>query len=96
MTDVGQLPVVSLFRSEDCSLCDDAEALIRDELARRTSAGQPSATLDLVDIASNATFEERYRSRIPVLALGDAEVGPVTAPSQVSAFLDRVLAASRA
>jgi hypothetical protein len=96
MTDVGQLPVVTLFRSGDCSLCDDAEALIRDELARRTGEGQPSATLDLVDISTIAAFEERYRSRIPVLALGDAEVGPVTAPSQVRDFLDRVLAATRA
>lgn len=96
MSDVGQLPVVTLFRSADCSLCDDAEAIIRDELATRTSGGQPSATLDLVDISMNATFEERYRSRIPVLAMGDADVGPVTAPSQVRAFLDRVLAASRA
>jgi len=96
MTDVGQLPVVTLFRSADCSLCDEAEALVRDELAGRTSAGQPSATLDLVDISSNPAFEARYRPRIPVLALGDAEVGPVTAPGQVRAFLERVLAASRA
>lgn len=96
MTDTGQLPVVTLFRSEDCSLCDDAEVLIREALAERASSGQPSATLDLVDIAKIPAFEARYRARIPVLAIGDDEVGPVTAPSQVRAFLDRVLAASRA
>jgi glutaredoxin len=60
------MPNVTLYSKPDCPLCDEArEALAR--VHARVAFG-----LEEVDITTDPMLEERYRERIPVVAL-DAE-----------------------
>jgi predicted DCC family thiol-disulfide oxidoreductase YuxK len=56
-------PVVTLYVTGDCHLCEEAEQLLR-RLAR-----QMRFRLELVDIASDAALYERYCLAAPVLAV---------------------------
>jgi hypothetical protein len=82
---------MTLYRSAGCHLCDEAEVLVQDELALRSSAGQRVPILARVDISTDAELEARYRPRIPVLAIGDDEVDLVITQRQVRELLDRAV-----
>ena len=56
-------PVVTLYVTADCHLCEEAERLLR-RLARRMRF-----RLELVDISSDAGLHQRYRLAVPVLAV---------------------------
>jgi hypothetical protein len=89
MDEVALAAVLTVYRSAGCHLCDDAEVLLRDELALRARAGSPVPTVERVDISADPELELRYRRRIPVFAIGGAEVDLVTTPRQVRELLDR-------
>jgi hypothetical protein len=91
MSDNAPRPVLTVYRSPGCHLCDDAEILLRDELATRARAGLPIVTVDRVDISKDADLEARYRRRIPVFTVGEEETDLVTTQRQVREFLERVL-----
>jgi hypothetical protein len=93
MPEQSDRPTVTVYRKQDCHLCDDAELLLRDELAVRARAGHPAVTVTRLDIAGDPALEERYGRRIPVFAIGEAEAELVTTASQVRDFLDRTLTA---
>jgi hypothetical protein len=90
MSDLGR-PTIIIFRRSGCHLCDDAELLLRDELAQRARAGLPPVSVVRLDIASDPQLEARYRRRIPVLAVGAVESELVTSQRQVREFLGRAL-----
>jgi hypothetical protein len=91
MTDANDRPTLTIFRRPGCHLCDDAEILLRDELAMRARAGYAPAEIQHVDISADPDLEARYRRRIPVFAVGDQESELVTNGRQVREFLERVL-----
>jgi hypothetical protein len=91
MTDPTR-PTLTIYRRPECRLCDDAEALLRDELAIRARAGHPPVSVSRVDISDDDALEGRYGRRIPVFAIGEDEVELVTTPRQVRELLDRALA----
>lgn len=78
-----------IYRRQGCHLCDDAELLLRDELAQRARAGLPPIEVERVDIAADPDLESRYRRRIPVFAIGDIEIELVTSGHQLREFLER-------
>lgn len=80
---------LTIYRRPGCHLCDDAELLLRDELAQRARAGLPPIGIEHVDISSDPALETRYRRRIPVFAIGDHESELVTSGRQVREFLER-------
>ena len=84
-------PTLTIYRRPGCHLCDDAELLLRDELAERARAGLPSVEVQRVDISGNPALEDRYRRRIPVFAIGERESELVTNGRQVREFLAGVL-----
>jgi hypothetical protein len=55
---------LTLYHTAGCHLCEEAQALILDCLARR-GIGQDA--LELADIAEDAALLERYGLSIPVL-----------------------------
>lgn len=57
------------YSKADCSLCDKSWPVAR-ELAERHRL-----ELEKVDILSDPSLEERYGERIPVLVLGEVELG---------------------
>ena len=83
--------MLTIYRREGCHLCDDAEILLRDELAVRARAGHAKPAIERVDVSSDAELEERYGHRIPVFAVGEMESDLVTNGGQLRAFLDRAL-----
>jgi hypothetical protein len=91
MTEPTAHPTLRIYRRAGCHLCDDAEVLLRDELAVRARAGHPAVHIEHVDIAADPGLEARYRRRIPVFAVGDDESELVTSNRQVREFLDRTL-----
>jgi hypothetical protein len=91
MSNSTPRPVLTVYRSPGCHLCDDAEILLRDELATRARAGLSIATVERVDISRDADLEARYRRRIPVFVVGGEETELVTTQRQVREFLERVL-----
>ncbi len=74
MSDTDRL-TLTIYRRPGCHLCDDAELLLRDELAQRARAGLPSLEIEHMDISTDPELEARYRRRIPVFAIGDVESG---------------------
>jgi hypothetical protein len=90
MTDDPR-PTLTVYRRPGCHLCDDAELLLRDELAQRARAGHPPVAIEHVDISADPDLEARYRRRIPVFAVGKIESELVTNGRQVREFLERAL-----
>ncbi len=82
---------LTIYRAPGCHLCDDAERLLRDELAQRARAGLAPIEVLHVDISADPELEARYRRRIPSFAIGDVESGLVTSGQQVRAFLARAI-----
>jgi len=91
MSDTDRL-TLTIYRRPGCHLCDDAELLLRDELAQRARAGLPSLEIEHMDISTDPQLEARYRRRIPVFAIGDVESGLVTNGRQVREFLEAATA----
>jgi hypothetical protein len=91
MTDSTTRATLTIYRRPGCHLCDDAEILLRDELAMRARAGLPGATVTHIDISDDPELETRYGRRIPVFAIADDEAELVTSGRQVRAFLERAL-----
>lgn len=90
MSDVPR-QTLTIFRRPGCHLCDDAELLLRDELAQRARAGLPPIEVQHVDISADPELEARYRRRIPVFAIGEDESDLVTNGRQLREFLERAL-----
>ncbi len=90
MNDTDRL-TLTIYRRPGCHLCDDAEILLRDELAQRARAGLPSLEIAHVDISADPELEARYRRRIPVFVIGDQESELVTNGRQLREFLERAL-----
>ena len=90
MTDTTR-PTLTIYRRPGCHLCDDAELLLRDELAERARAGLPPVDVVRLDISTDPELEARYRRRIPVFVIGDVESELVTSSRQVREFLQRAL-----
>lgn len=88
-------PTLTIYRRPGCHLCDDAELLLRDELAERARAGLPPVAIDHVDISTDPELESRYRRRIPVFVVGEVESELVTSARQVREFLQRALPGPR-
>jgi hypothetical protein len=88
-------PTLSIYRRPGCHLCDDAEVLLRDELAERARAGLPPVEVVHVDISNDPELESRYRRRIPVFRIGELESELVTNARQVRAFLEAALPSPR-
>lgn len=80
-------PALTVYRAARCHLCDDAEVLLRDELAERARAGLPSIEVVRVDISTDPDLEQRYRRRIPVFAFGDRTAELVTSTRQIRELL---------
>jgi glutaredoxin len=59
---------VTLYTKPDCSLCDDAR-----EALERVRARRPFE-LRMVDITTDEQLNERYRERVPVIAVEGSDV----------------------
>ena len=59
---------VTLYTKEDCGLCEEAASMLK-RLQRQTHF-----EIEYVYIETDASANERYRSRIPVIALDGEEV----------------------
>lgn len=90
MSDTPRL-TLTIYRRPGCHLCDDAELLLRDELAQRARAGLPPIEIERADISADPELEARYRRLIPVFAIGDVESDLVTSGRQVREFLERAV-----
>jgi glutaredoxin len=77
---------VTLYRRDDCGLCDEAEAMLA-RIARR----RPLA-VTLVDIESDDGLLRRYMLEIPVVAIGGREIA--RAPLYERALEDALRAAA--
>jgi hypothetical protein len=86
---------LTFYRRDGCSVCDEAEDLLDEELRVRAAAGRPIPTVEHVDIADASDLEARYGPRIPVLAIGRHELDLVVTPSRLRALLDRAEADAR-
>ena len=91
MNDATARPTLTVYRRPGCHLCDDAEMLLRGELAMRARAGLQIAEVVRVDISTDPELEARFRRRIPVFAVGDDQSELVTSQRQVREFLERAL-----
>lgn len=91
MPDDSVRPTLTIYRRPGCHLCDDAEVLLRDELAIRARSGLPGVELAHVDISDDPELEERYGRRVPVFVIGDHEAELVSSTRQVRALLERAI-----
>jgi Glutaredoxin-like domain (DUF836) len=92
MTNRIASATLTIYRRDGCTVCDEAEDLLREELDARRAAGQPVPAIEHVDVASSAELEERYGPRIPVFAIGGHELDLVVTPGRIRTLLDRAAA----
>lgn len=90
MSDTART-TLTIYRRPGCHLCDDAELLLRDELAQRARAGLPPIEVEHLDISTDPELEARFRRRIPVFVIGEVQSELVTSSRQVREFLERAL-----
>ena len=79
------MPTITLYAKAGCHLCDEARAALEAALADRRERAtlgvtpEPAAAqagelaLDEIDIRRDAALFERYRYRIPVIAVNGVE-----------------------
>ena len=91
MTTSTPRPTLIVYRRPGCHLCDDAESLLRDELAQRARAGLPPLSVEHVDVSTDVDLEARYGARIPVFAIGDQEAELVASSRQIRELLERAM-----
>ena len=87
---------LTIYRRDGCSVCDEAEDLLIEELGAREATGQPVPAIERVDVSTSPELEERYGPRIPVFVLGRHELDLVVTPGRLRALLDRAMADERA
>ena len=80
---------LTIYRRDGCSICDEAEDLLDEELAVRQAAGRPVPVVERLDIERDPDLDARYGPRIPVLAIGRHELDLVVTPGRLRALLDR-------
>ncbi len=91
MIETAARPTLVIYRRPGCHLCDDAELLLRDELAIRARAGLAPITVTRVDVSADADLQARYGRKVPVFVVGTVESELVTTQRQVRDFLERAL-----
>jgi glutaredoxin len=79
---------LTIYRRDGCTICDEAEDLLNEELDARRAAGRPVPAIERVDVHSSADLEERYGPRIPVFAIGRHELDLVVTPGRLRRLLD--------
>ena len=84
-------PLLTIYRRPGCTLCDEAESLLAEELEARAARGELTPIIAVVDVSSDSALEARYGSRVPVFAVADDEIGPVISQRRLRAFLERLL-----
>lgn len=79
--DAGRRSRLTLLSTDACSACDAATDLL---LSMPELQGQ---TLRVVEVSERADWVERYGERVPVLLVGDQELGwPFDAKSVLALF----------
>jgi glutaredoxin len=78
---------VEIMTKKDCSLCDDAKAIIEKVIA------EIPAELKMTDIESDPELFERYKEKIPVILINGEEsfvykVHPITLRKKLEKLLD--------
>ncbi len=91
MTTQDPRPTLHFYRRTDCELCDETRLLLQAALEDRATRGETVPVVREVDIDADPSLEERFGSRIPVLALDGQELELATSGRHVRAFLDRTL-----
>jgi hypothetical protein len=80
---------VTLYERAGCHLCDETHRALR-----RIGLDRP-LTIERIDIAADAAVERRYLVRIPVLAVGGAELDAAGLPDrELAAWIDSVTGAN--
>ena len=90
----GPSATLTIYRRDGCTVCDEAEDLLREELDARRAAGRPVPTIERVDVDTSPDLETRYGPRIPVFSIGRHELDLVVTPGRLRALLDQAAAES--
>jgi hypothetical protein len=93
MSDSLVRPVLKLIGRPGCCLCDEADEMLMHLLEERAARGLLTPQVTRTDVSTDPSLEERYGMRVPVMAIGDDEIGPVTGSDQVRALLERAMPA---
>ncbi len=87
----SRVPTLHFYTRDGCHLCDEARHALQAVMEERARRGQPNPRVRYVDVAAQPELEERYGTRIPVIAVGGDELALVTSTRSIAVFLDRVL-----
>jgi hypothetical protein len=81
------LPDLVLYARAGCHLCDLSRDVLTALLSERAAADRPVPRLVERDIATNADWEQRYRTTIPVVEYGDRRLELATSPARLRRLL---------
>ena len=90
------LPHLVLYGRAECSLCDEARALVGALLDERARGNLPIPTLVEVDIEADPDLQRRYFDTIPVVEIGDRRLELATSAARLRRLLGEVLDGSAA
>jgi hypothetical protein len=84
-------PTLKFYRRAGCDPCVEARLALQQVLEDRVLRGDPIPTVRYLDVTTASDLETRYGPRVPVLAIGDAELSLTVSHRSIASFLDRVL-----
>ena len=88
MTETNMPLTVQIYRRPGCHLCDDAEGLLADAIAAMATNGT-TARVERIDITTDPALEERYGTRIPVIAARSEEIDLDTSTGPIRRLLEQ-------
>ena len=85
------LPDLILYGRPECSLCDEARALLHALLDERARNGLPTPTMIELDIEADDELQRAFYATIPVVELGGRRLELATSAAKLRRLLAEVL-----
>jgi hypothetical protein len=87
----SRVPTLDFYTRDGCHLCDEARQSLQVVMEERARRALPNPRVRTVNLTRQPELEERYGTRVPVLAVGEDELALATSARSIRNFLDRVL-----
>ena len=85
------VPELVFYTRDGCHLCDDARTIVQSVLEDRAAHGRRNPVVRERDIATDAAWESRFSTTIPVLEIAGRRLELATSALKIRQFLNAAL-----
>ncbi len=91
MTTSPAQPTLDFYRRDGCEPCDEARLALQTVLEARARRGDRIPIVRYRNVADSPGFESEFGPRVPVIAIGAAQLSLTVSERSIASFLDQVL-----